>query len=93
MNLNASNRTGHAFPRSWLFIVLQIRALLHTGPERDLEIRERGVEEILRGRGWRGSHSSGKETQMREVEYSLGIGSYPALDSFPFPCLFLKVRL
>lgn len=44
MNLNALNRTGHAFPRSWLFIVLQIRALLHTGPERGLEIRERGVK-------------------------------------------------
>lgn len=25
---------------------------------------------------------------MREVEYSLGIGSYPALDNFPFPYVF-----
>lgn len=32
---------GHALPRSWLFIELQIRELLHTGPERDLKIRER----------------------------------------------------
>lgn len=55
--------------------------------ERDLEIRERGVKEILRGEGGsgEGSHSSGKETQMKDIDYSLGIGAYTALDNSPFP--------
>lgn len=87
MNLNALNRTGHAVSRSWLFIVLQIRALLHTGPERERSRNQgAGVEKILREReSGEGATQIGKETQMREVEYSVGIGS---LDNFPFPYVF-----
>lgn len=65
----------------------------YTGLKRDLEIRGKGVDKTLRGdRESEGSHSNGKETKWK-VYYSLGIGSYTALDYFPLSvCLLFKVR-